>query len=657
LPRASGMALLNKPSADSKAVSAPAPSSRTLVFARSWIVVSAFFSCSGWLLSAIGQLNTVGYGLVLAVGIALWLGFGRRVCGGVQWKLTAGKLRRRYAHAFPALFLLFACLAVLGGILYAPNNYDALTYRFPRILNWLAEHRWHWIATRDGRMNFSATGFEWLMTPLFALTGSDRFLFLINSVSYALLPGLTYATFIRLGVGKRQAWVWMWLLPCTYGLVLQAGSIGNDAFAVVYLLSSICFALKFRESGKAWDFWVGMIAAALLTGAKASNLPLLLPWALASLPSLRLLKARPFGSALVAIVCIMVSFLPVAWQNAKNTGDWTGEPSNKPGIKVINPYYGLVGNSLQLVCQNVMPPVMPAAELWNGMVAGWLQSPRRAPLLRNFPSLCLDALELQQEEAAGLGLGVTVLLAVTLVAGLRRCPKAFSPPGRKLGSLICLGAWIALLVYMVKMGGNSTARLLLPYYPLLIASVLLLPATARLARQRWWKTLAFLAALSALPALILTPSRPLWPALSACEKLTSALPGNALVERMHSVYSVYRNRNDGLAPLRAHLTQEDHIVGFLGDSDPETALWRPFGTRRVVDIPRGGTPPPLLKRPWRMVAPVAAFLPVLGQSMEQWLQTNGGRVIAREWIFTRASIGPQEWCVLQFDAPLQTGKE
>ena len=625
--------------------------------ARGWILLSVFLSCSGWLLSALGQLNAVGYGVAFVVGVALWIGFGRAICGCPHWKFSAGKFRRRYARALPALFLLLACLATLGGLLYAPSNYDALTYRFPRILHWLAENRWHWIVTTDLRMNVAATGFEWLMAPLLALTGSDRLFFLVNALSFALLPGLIYATFIRLGVGKRQAWVWMWLLPTGYGIVLQAGSIGNDAFAVVYLLASLCFALKFRESKNPWDFWFGMLAAALLTGAKACNLPLLLPWALACLPSLGILRARPLGTALVAIVCVMASFLPLAWQNVKYAGDWTGSTSKKAGMKILVPYYGLVGNGLQMVCHNVMPPIMPVAKLWNSKATAWLHSPRLEPLKRNFPALRLDVAELQQEEVAGLGLGITALLAVTFFAGLRRCPQAFCPPERKLGGVICLGGWIALAVYMAKMGGESTARLLLCYYPLLIASVLLLPATASLTRQRWWKAVAFLAALSALPALILTPARPLWPALSVCEKLKTALPGNPMVERMRGVYSVYRNRNDALAPLRAHLTPEDRIVGFVGESDSEVALWRPFGSRRVVDIGWDGNPSPLLKRPFRAFAPADAFLPMVGLTTEQWLDLHGGRLIATEWIFTRASVGPQQWSVFQFDAPSATPKQ
>ncbi|MCX6967634.1 MAG: hypothetical protein NTZ46_07610 [Verrucomicrobia bacterium] len=597
-------------------------------------------------MSALGELNARGYGIALLAGLALWWGFGRSVCGSFPWKLSVGKLRWRCGHAFPAIFLLLACLTGIGGLLYPPNNYDALTYRVPRVLHWLAEGRWHWIATCEQRMNISAVGMEWLMAPLVSLTGSDRFFFLINWISYALLPGLVYATFARLGVNRRQAWVWMWLFPCAYGLVLQAGSIGNDAFAVTYFLASICFTLEFRKSGKAADFYLGMLAAALLTGSKASNLPLLLPWALAALPGVRLLKTRPLGICLTTVVCITISFLPVAWQNVKHTGDWTGDPLSRSGMKLTNPWHGLLGNGLQWICQNGVPPIMPAAKLWNAKVNDWTQSPALQPLIHDFPRLSLACAELQQEEVAGLGLGLSTLLLVTLFAALRRSPGKLRPAASKL--LICLGGWVALTVYMLKMGSESGARLLLPYYPLLTASVLFLPTSANLARKCWWRTLACLAALSALPAVVLTPSRPLWPAVSATEKLASACPGNALVARIREVYRVYHDRNDALAPLRKHLAPEDRIVGFLGEDDPQVSLWRPFGLRRVVEIPPH-EPPLLLKRPWRMVARRELFPLNFSEPMEKWVYANGGRVIASEWIITKASRGPQQWFVIQFD--------
>src|SRR5439155_5405187 len=105
----------------------------------------------------------------------------------------------RFLRPLPAIFLLAAILSLIGGAWYAHNNYDALTYRLPRMLHWLAEGRWHWIATPNDRLNYAGTGFEWLQVPIYLLTNSDRALFLLNIASYALLPGLIFGVFRGLG--------------------------------------------------------------------------------------------------------------------------------------------------------------------------------------------------------------------------------------------------------------------------------------------------------------------------------------------------------------------------------------------------------------------------------------------------------------------------
>jgi hypothetical protein len=129
-------------------------------------------------------------------------------------------------------------LVFIGGALYRPSNYDALTYRLPRVLHWLAQEQWHWIHTANYRMNDRSCGFEWLTAPVVLATGSDRALFLINFISFLLLPGLVFSVFTRLGVRRRVAWHWMWLLPTGYNFLLQAGSIGNDSFAAVDALAA-----------------------------------------------------------------------------------------------------------------------------------------------------------------------------------------------------------------------------------------------------------------------------------------------------------------------------------------------------------------------------------------------------------------------------------
>jgi peptidoglycan/LPS O-acetylase OafA/YrhL len=136
--------------------------------------------------------------------------------------------KRRFRRLLPALFLVTALLAGLGGALYAPNNIDALAYRFPRVLHWLSAEGWHWVASPTMQVNYSGTVYEWLMTPLYLFTRRDRLFFLIDWISYLFLPGLIFSVFLGCGISRRVAWAWMWLLPMGFCYVMQAGSIGND---------------------------------------------------------------------------------------------------------------------------------------------------------------------------------------------------------------------------------------------------------------------------------------------------------------------------------------------------------------------------------------------------------------------------------------------
>jgi len=615
--------------------------------AKLWILLSAFLSAAGVALSFFHRLDLTGYLAVLTVGIALCIAAWR--CGvRIRLRFCLGKWRWRRRHLLPALFVLLAALATIGGLLYAPNNYDGLTYRFPRILHWLVEHRWHWIATDEPRMNLSATGFEWFMVPLFVFTRGDRLFFLPNIAAFLLMPGMFYGMLVQLGAKRRVAWHWMWLLPAGYCFLAQAGSIGNDSLAAVYLLASVYFALKARQSKNISDLWYATIAAALVTGIKSSNVPLLLPWMLAMLPSLRLLKTRLTGTLAVAVVFLVVSVAPVGWHNLKHTGDWTGDPFCRSGMKMDSAFYGVTGNVLELFARNAMPPVMPFARSWNAEMDRLKNSPRFQTLLRHFPRFTMAWNELEQEEAAGLGVGLCVLALATLIAGLRHgeLHRCWTEPNLRWGGLICASGALAFLFYMAKMGSESASRIVAAYYPLVVAGPLLLPGAGAVMRKRWWRVLACAAALSAVPLVVLTPSRPLWPALTVFRKLAAASPQNRLLERGRMVYEVYGNRADCLAPLRKYLPADRKTVGLVSGDVPQVSLWRPFGTRRVVDVIPANQAR-FATRSSIVVASDDAVKSLFGQSMPQWIVAMHGRVLAKEALVTKLARGSQDWYIIE----------
>jgi len=627
-----------------------------------WIIFSAACAVLGWVLSAVRQLNEVGYltALALVLGTAVvWLLSANRLPRAliatravfVRWRSHA----RRFRQPLPLLYLVFVLLDLLGGVLNAPTNYDALTYRLPRILHWWAAGQWHWIITPNPRMNYSATGFEWLMTPILALTLSDRLVFLLNIVAYTLLPGLVFSVFRQLGVGPRVAWYWMWIMPAAYCFALQAGGIGNDAFSAVYGLAALHFTLRAIEQRQIRDVWLAALAAALLTGAKASNIPLLLPCLLAAYPAARLLRQHIVGTAAVALIALLVSFVPVAILNRTYTGDWTGAPNNSEELLVRSPLIGLVGNTLELTAQSLQPPVFPGARQVRAMISDSLPEPFRAALKHDFPRFMLELGELPQEDSAGLGLGLTVLAVLALCAPVierssRRGPIRFHAPGT--GFLVGIGAWISCLFLMGTLGSEGMPRLMSAYYPLLLLPLLLSSANATLVRRGWWQATATICAASTLFALILTPARPLWPAEMVIARLVDAAPDNAQVARINEVFSAYRHRHDLLAPLREHLPADVRMVGLIADgNDSELALWQPFGQREVVELIGEDVDADMLSAfegsPEAWIVLKVAALSRSGKSLPTWVDENGGRVVYRATITSTVLEGPMDWVLVE----------
>ncbi len=626
-----------------------------------WVWFCAYLNLAGWILSVCHQLDSLGYCIALVVFILTTHALRHHFTVQDNFSDWLRKSRRRFRKILSALFLVVASLVFLGGVLYAPTNYDALTYRLPRVLNWLAAGHWFWVPTINDRMNYSAPATEWLIAPQLAIFHSDRTLFLMNAVSFLLMPGLLFSIFRQTGVARKVAWTWMWILPLACGYATQAGSFGNDLTGAVFGLASVHFGLRARRTGKLQDVCLALLAAALLTGVKVSNLPLVLPCLVAVWPALTLFKRNLLAGLALLGITFLVSAGPIMALNEFYTGSWTGDPHNLSQLQAKNPVAAAFGNSLLLLQQSFLPPVLPSAHEWYQRFNEILPAAWHAWLRQDFPRYYLGGFnELPSEENAGLGCGICITTVILMAA-------AFLPLTRKkiwswdASLAIGLAAWIAFFAFMLKMGSEATARLLLPYYPLMFLMILRSPVQNFWLHFRVWKIWLMLVALSVLPAIVFSPSRPLWPALTVSQALLKKYPDNHLAQRIAAVYSGYAARNDPLKPLRAPLPGKIQKVGFIaGSNDTEYSLWRPFGTRTVVCLRQHRARTGLLLPDdieWIVIRK-----PVWSEASEipfdVWCEQHHAQNVVTASIVTIVGRGPEEWCLVHLDrAPVPAGRQ
>jgi hypothetical protein len=447
----------------------------------------------------------------------------------------------------------------------------------------------------------------------------------------------------------------MWLLPAGFCFITQAGSIGNDFIALPYALGSVYFALRARE-GNYLHLAVAILSAALLTGIKASNIPLVLPAVVAALPAVSLLWRRPVSTIGVLALSVAVSFIPMAVINHLNEGHWSGDRDNTSRMQLQSPSAGVIGNGIMMAVASMQPPVMPYGGITEPMVKRLLGEDRFRNLQEAFPRFNPGMGEIAVEEGSGLGIGVTLSLLAAVLLQFR-LPKSASYVNFFSG-IIFMSGWIALAVYMMKMGSESCSRLLTPYYPICLAGVwVFLVKRQEIVRDLAWTWIACASALMAIPVLILSPARPLWPA----QTILGILDHNhksRLIKRAADVYSVYQNRNKALALLADALPRDAYVIGFAGGGgDLQTSLWWPMGSRKIVHILPGDD---LMSLKEKGVEALCSNTRILSNDWkltpEKFAAMYHGKITARPKATETVGWGEEEWVVVDLRNIGKTGE-
>ena len=442
----------------------------------------------------------------------------------------------------------------------------------------------------------------------------------------------------------------MWLLPTGYNFLLQAGSTANDAFSAVYALAALDFGCRAWESRQPRDGWLSLLAVALLTGTKPTSLPLLLPWLILVFPLLARLRLAWLSALSALALAVLVSFFPVALMNKLHAGDWLGTSVESSRLEMHQPLVGILGNGFELLQDNIVPPLFPAARWWDQHVLSVIPHAWVADFQDGF----FATGELPTEDWAGVGFGVAMLALVAVVESLLmgRSANQNGAVSRPIPAVVrrCVLAapWVALLAYCAKAGMATPARLIAPYYPLLLPLLLAGAGQRQVVRRIWWRVLVGVVLLLALVVLILSPDRPLWPARTILSASLARHPDQRLIARALKVYTVYSERSDPLAGVRELLPQDTKVVGFIGTGDDcDISLWRPFGKRRVEHFLLTDPPEQIRQRVEYVV--LGGFnLEGHNVTLDAWLQRSGAELVGATNATLKVAEGPQSWYVVRF---------
>ena len=117
-----------------------------------------------------------------------------------------------------------------------------------------------------------------------------------------------------------------------------------------------------------------------------------------------------------------------------------------------------------------------------------------------------------------------------------------------------------------------------------------------------------------------------------------------LVQRAERVYGAYRMRGDALAPLREFIGPFEKKVAVIGvERELRTALWRPYGSRKVEMVNRRANPDDLRARGFQtLIINASAFEGGLAEA-ERWAAQGNLRIKGNASITFRVKSPDEQW--------------
>jgi hypothetical protein len=250
------------------------------LLAWAWMA-GAMVAAAGVILGAVGWLGEPGFAAAHGTALLLVLAARRRSLAGdvgalrsvwrgvIAWRAQG---RPEFAAAL-ALFGLWALLAALAAAAQ-PAVYDALSYRLPRISQWLQDGRVGSFAANDPRMNYMPVAPDLLMAWLLVDVPSGfRPAALAQAYGGALMMAATYGLGRLTQLPRLASLGAVALLFGMANVALQFTALDTDLFTAGELAAAFCLWMRALRRGE--GSIVAGIGAGLALGSKGTMFYLL----------------------------------------------------------------------------------------------------------------------------------------------------------------------------------------------------------------------------------------------------------------------------------------------------------------------------------------------------------------------------------------------
>jgi hypothetical protein len=214
--------------------------------------------------------------------------------------------------------------------------------------------------------------------------------------------------------------------------------------------------------------------------------------------------------------------------------------------------------------------------------------------------------------------------------------------------LVCITPWLSLLFLMTKLSATGAVRYLAAYYPLLSMGLLLNSAQEGIVRRKWWRSWALFSWGLAGLVVVISPARPLWPAGWFVRNYGPSLKSSRLAMVAMDAYEAKSKRAEVFAPVIAALPGGTTVLGYSADDFPETSLWKPFGSRRILHMQVSDSAIEVRRRG------IKYALVTMSHSTEPWpawLERMDAREVQTLTLKMWGSLPPFVWHLVELNPP------